>query len=263
MENPQRIRERMLLKAGVSEMSAGGKKPIGLDSGRALREQQEIESDRFKTTQRQLDAFYMQVAALTVAIGMEMKTVDPVAVPGKGSFANLDLKKDVGSLKDSEFVLRCYSTSSLPKEPSAKLQTVQEYIQAGIYSLRQGRKLLDTPDLEAAEALGNAQENLITKTLEDIAYEDEYAPPEPTDDLKLAKEMVIDFIQYMRLQGLEESKLNQLRSWNQQLDALIAKTVMAPAPVDPMAAPAEGQPQANPEAAPTSNMIPNAPAAAA
>lgn len=257
LENPQRIRERMYQKAGVSEMSAGGKKPAGLDSGRALREQQDIETDRFKTTQRQLDSFYMQIAALDVAIAMEMDTVDVVQVPSKGAFENLNLKKDVGSLKNSEFVLRCYSTSSLPKEPSAKLETVQEYIQAGIYSLRQGRKLLDSPDLEAAEALGNAQENLITKTLEDIAYEDEYAPPEPTDDLKLAKEMVIDFIQYMRLQGLEEAKLNQLRNWNSQLDVLIGKTMAMPAPVDPAA------PQAAPEAPPTSNMIPNAPMGAA
>lgn len=258
MENPQRIRERMYQKAGISEMSAGGKKPAGLDSGRALREQQDIESDRFKTTQRQLDSFYMQVAALDIAIAMEMKTVDTVQVPSKGSFEKLDLKNDVGSLKDSEWVLRCYSTSSLPKEPSAKLQTVQEYIQAGIYSLRQGRKLLDTPDLEAAEALGNAQENIITKTLEDIAYEGEYAPPEPTDDLKMAKEMVIDFIQYMRLQDLDEERLNLLRTWSTQLDALITKT-MPPAQVMP----AGNQPQAAPEAPPTSDMLPNAPGAVA
>ncbi len=260
LENPQRIRERMYSRAGISEMSAGGKKPMGLDSGRALREQQDIESDRFKTTQRQLDAFYMQISALDVAIAMEMDSVDPVRVPGRGGFENLDLKADVGSLKDSEFVLRCYSTSSLPKEPSAKLQTVTEYMQAGIYSLRQGRKLLDTPDLEAAEALGNAQENLLTKVLEDIAYEDEYAPPEPTDDLKLAKEMIIEFIQYMRLNGLEESKLNQLRNWNTQLDALVEKTMVQPAPVNPAMGAA---PQAAPEAPPTSAMLPNAPQQAA
>lgn len=258
LENPQRIRERMYQKAGISEMSAGGKKPAGLDSGRALREQQDIETDRFKTTQRALDAFYMDIAALDVAIAMEMDSVDVVRVPTPGAFQNIDLKKDVGTLKNSEFILRCYSASSLPKEPSARLQTVQEYIQAGIYTLRQGRKLLEAPDLEAAEALGNAQENIITKTLEDIAYEDEYAPPEPTDDLKLAKEMVVEFIQYMRLQGLEEEKLNQLRNWNSQVDTLIAKTMTQPAPMDPAT-----QPQAAPEAPPQSDMIPNAPSAAA
>ncbi len=43
-ENTQRILERMYRKSGVSEMSSSGHKPAGLNSGRALRESQDIES---------------------------------------------------------------------------------------------------------------------------------------------------------------------------------------------------------------------------
>ncbi len=253
-ENPVRIRARMYERAGVSEMSAGGRKPAGLDSGRALREAQDIESDRFKTTARYKDAFYLDIAALDVAIAMTMKKVDSVRVPGRGRFETIDLRKDVGSLKDSEFVLQCFPVSRLPKDPAGRLATIQEYIQAGFITQRQGRRALDFPDLDTIESLANAQEDIISQTLDDIVFEGEYAPPEPTDDLKMAKEMVIEYIQRLRIQDLESEKLNLLRSWNQQVDALIAKTMVSPAPMA-MA----GQPQAAPEAPPTSDMIPNAP----
>ena len=255
-ENPARIIERMHNRAGVSEMSAGGKKPIGLDSGRALREQQDIESDRFKTTQRYNDSLYLQISALDVAIGMDMAKVDKVRVPGKGKFDSVDLKKDVGSLKDSEFILQCFPVSRLPKDPSGRLETIQEYVQAGFITQRQARRALDFPDLDTIESLANAQEDIISQTLDDIAFDGEYEPPEPTDDLKMAKEMVIEYIQRMRIQGLESEKLSLLRDWNQQVDALIAKTMVAPVPMAPA-----GQPQAAPEAPQQSDMIPNAPAA--
>ena len=254
LENPARIRARMFDKAGVSEMSAGGRKPAGLDSGRALREAQDIESDRFKTTARYKDTFYLDIAALDVAIAMTMDKVDRVRVPGKGRFEEINLKKDIGSLKDSEFVLQCFPVSRLPKDPAGRLSTIQEYIQAGFITQRQGRRALDFPDLDSVESLANAQEDIVSQTLDDIVYDGEYAPPEPTDDLKMAKEMVIEYIQRLRIQGLESEKLNMLRNWNQQVDALIGKTMTmpAPAPVDGMGAPAV------PEAPETSDMLPNA-----
>jgi hypothetical protein len=258
MENPQRIRERMHAKAGVSELSAAGIKPVGIDSGRGLRELQEQQSDRFKFAQNQNSAFYVEIAAITVALAMAEESLDKVRVPGKGSFAEIDLREDVGTLKDSEFVLQCFPTSRLPKDPAGRLETIQEYMQAGFMTQRQARRALDFPDLDTLESLANAQEDIISQTLDDIVFEGDYAPPEPTDDLKMAKEMVIEYIQRMRIQGLEEEKLTLLRTWNQQVDALIAQTMVAPAPVDPSA-----QPQANPEAAPTSDMLPNAPQAAA
>ncbi len=259
LDNPRLIRERMFSKAGVSELSAAGKKPVGIDSGRGLREMEEQQSDRFKFAQNQNSAFYIEIAAITVALAMAEKKMAPVRVPGKGSFAEIDLAKDVGSLKDSEFVLQCFPTSRLPKDPAGRLETIQEYVQAGFMTQRQARRALDFPDLDTLESLANAQEDIISQTLDDIVFDGEYEPPEPTDDLKMAKEMVIEYIQRMRLQELESEKLNMLRDWNTQVDAFIAKTMQAPAPM----APAEGRPQANPEAAPTNELIPNAPQMAA
>ncbi len=258
LDHPQRIRERMFQKEGASELSASGKKPAGLDSGRALREQQDIESERFKTTQRYNNQFYLDITKLDVALSRTISKPSVVRAPGRGAFVPIDFKKDIGDLKDSEFILQCFPVSRLPKDPAGRLETIQEYVQAGFITQRQARRALDFPDLDTIESLANAQEDILSQVLDDIVYEGEYAPPEPTDDLKMAKEMVIEYVQRLRIQDLEEERLNMLRTWNTQVDALIAKTMAQPAPMDPAAAP-----QATPEAPPTSDMIPNAPQQAA
>lgn len=260
-ENIGRIIERMERKAGVNELSISGKKPVGIESGRGLRELEEQQSDRFKTTQRQYDSAHLQLAEITVALSIEAAAagrLEAVRVPGKQSFDSIDFSKDLKGLKRSEFTLHCYSVSRLPKDPAGRLQTIIEHVQAGIMSLRQGRKLLDFPDLEAFETLADAQENIISKTLDAIVDEGDYAPPEPTDDLTLAQEMVIEYLQHYRALDLEEDRLNLLRQWNLQVQELTVQALPPPMPGAGM-----GTPQAVPQAPPQSDLLPNAPMQAA
>lgn len=254
MEHTQSIIDRMYLRAGVSELSAGGKKPQGLNSGAAQREFEDIQSDRFRTIQRYNDNLYLELAKMDVAIAREMDKTTSVRVPGRMGFSEMNFRKDIGDIRDSEFVLQCFPVSRLPKDPSGRLQTITEYIQAGFITQRQGRRALDFPDIDSIESLANAQEDILTKVLDDIIDEGKYAPPEPTDDLKAAKEMVLEYIQRYRLLELEDDKLSQLRNWNVQVDALIKRTLPPP-----MAMPAGGTPQARPEQLPTNPMVPNTP----
>lgn len=262
-ENPNRIIERMYRKAGVSEMSASAKKPPGLDAGVAIREFEDIESERHKTTQRQYDSAHLQLAEITVALSIEAAEqgrLEAVRVPGKQSFDEVDFKKDLKGLKRSEFTMHCYSVSRLPKDPAGRLQTITEHIQAGIISIRQGRKLLDFPDLEAFESLADAMETIIQKTLDGIVDGDEYAPPEPNWDLSLCKEMALEYLAHYRALDLEEERMDKLRSWNLQVDEEMALALPA---AMPGAAPGMGPPQAAPMAPPQSELIPNAPGMAA
>ncbi len=255
-ENVNRIIERMYRKAGVSEMSASAKKPQGLNAGVAIREFEDIESDRHRTVQRQNDNLYLATCALTIAISQELAAagdLKPVRVPGRQNFDELDFKRDIGNLKESEFVMQCFPVSRLPRDPSGRLQTIQEYIQAGFMTPRQGRRALDFPDLEAVESLANAQEDVLTMVLDDIVDKGEYAPPEPTDDLQMAKEMVVEVIQRMRTLDLEPERMDLLRNWNSQVDMM---QQLAMPPPSPIAAPGQpGTPQARPMPAPQSDLL--------
>lgn len=261
-QNTNTIIERMYRKAGVSEMSAASKKPAGLNSGAAIREAQDVESDRHRTTQRANDQFYLDIAALDIAMAGELPAGNKVRVPNKVGFDVVDFKKDIGTLKDSEFVMQCFPVSKLPRDPAGRLATIQEYIQAGFITPRQGRRALDFADLDSIESLANAQEDMICKVLDAMVDDGEYSPPEPTDDLQLASEMVIEYIQRYRALDLEEEKLELLRTFNVQIQMLMDRAAAAamPPPSAP-GAPDAANPQAVAAPPPVSQLLPNAPAA--
>lgn len=263
-ENVNRIIERIYRGEGVSELTASSKKPEGLDSGAAIREYEDIESDRFRSISRQNDNLYLDICKLDVLVAQELaegKHGPKVRVPSKRAFEEIDWKRDIGNLKDSEYVLQCFPISRLPRDPAGRLQTIQEYIQAGFMTPRQGRRALDFPDLDTIESLANAQEDLVTKILDDIIDSGEYRPPEPTDDLSLDKELVVEYIQRYRLLELEDDKMAMLRAWSSQVDAFQSQAEAAMAP--PPGMPAGGTPQAVPTPPPVSQLLPNAPQKAA
>ena len=236
--------------AGVSQLAAKSAKPAGLNSGKAIREFNDTESDRFRTIQRHNDNLYLQLAHLIVLVSKEMGSeLRPVSVPRSRNTEIIDWKKQIGDVDTDSFVLQCFPVSRLPKDPAGRLQTIQEYIQAGFMTPREGRRALDFPDLESIESLANAQEDILCKTLDAIADEGEYATPEPTDDLILAKKMVLEYIQRGRANGLEESRLDLLRRWSEQV-SVMQQQVAAEAQ-------AMMQPPAVPMPPPVSDLLPN------
>lgn len=262
-QNAERLIERMRDLSGVSKMQTTGTKPPGELSGKALRTLEDVSSDRHRAIQRAYDAFYMQMAALDICLANEMAEAGdfkPVRVPGKASFRLIDWKKDIGSVQSDEFVMRCFPVSALTGTPEENLQTIQEYVQAGFMSPREARRALDFPDLQSVESLANAQEDIIDKTLGAMVDDGVYAPPEPTDDLQMAKEMCLEYIQKYRCLGLEEEKLDMLRTYNSQIDAMTAKAAEIQASQQ-IAVQGAGAPQAVPAAPPVSQLLPNAPTA--
>lgn len=237
--------------AGVSMLSAQSQKPQGLNSGKALREYNDIESDRFMTIGQNYEHFFLDLARLTIECAKEIYEEEgeySVRVPEKKYISRVDWE-DV-DLEEDDYVMKMYPVSSLPKEPSGRLQTIQEYIQAGMLSPRSGQRLLDYPDLEQVEDLKTANEDYLTMILDKMEEDALYTAPEGTDDLTLAKELVLEYIARGKLNGVEEEKLALFRQFNDDIEEL--KQAAMPPPAAPM-----GAPQANPMATPQSDLVPN------
>lgn len=274
----QNLKNAGFEQLGVSQLSASAKKPDGLNSGKALREYNDIESDRFMTIGQSYERFFLELARLTVDCAKDIYEREgnyEVKVPGKKFIETIDWKEI--DLEEDEYYLKIFPVSSLPNDPSGRLQTVQEYVQAGFITPRTARRLLDFPDLEAVEDLESAKEDYLHKILEkmvDADLEDEkadineiYTAPEIAyDDLQLAHELALEYYQQGKLNGMPEANLQLLRDFMSQLQAPLPGAPQPGAPTPPQGMPPQGgpgmQPQAAPMATPQSDLIPNVPGAA-
>lgn len=252
---------------GVSQLQAAALKPEGVDSGKGLREVDNIADDRFLFFGQQVEKF-----VLSIYRQMIDRAKDIYARKGKFQvvfptttfletidWADIDLKRD-------EFVLRAYPTSSLPDEPAERLSTIQEWMQGGLVSPRAGRRLMAMPDIEMSDKLANAAEDLLHKVFEAMCNDEEYRSPEPTWDLALAGQLYVSYINYAELNNAPDSVMRDLRQFKVQLDDLngvAAQAVQgqqAIAQLGQMQAQAQqqaAQPMANAQPTPTSPLVQN------
>jgi hypothetical protein len=241
-------------QAGVSQLQASAEKPKGLDSGEAIRTYSDISTDRLATISKRYDDFFIDVAYqiidLAVEIAKEEGSYDTV-FPDRDGAREVSLP-DVKSLTDNPFIIQCFNQSSLPKDPAGRMAKVGEMVQAGMISIKEGRRLLDYPDLAQVEKLANAGEERIYQILDEIIEDGKYCPPDPFLDLQLASDTVVSYYNLYSMKKLEEERCEMLRNFFSQVQALKTEA-MAPQPQ--MQAP--NPPQAQPQALPTSPLVPN------
>jgi len=253
-----RLIERAYQQCGVSAMQASAQKPAGLNSGEAIRSYDDISTDRFAALSRKYDNIFIDLTYLMTdeAMDIAIETGSYQTIyPNKDGTKQIDLP-EMDLIKDP-FVVQVFNQSSLPKDPAGRMQKITEMVQAGMISIKEGRRLLDYPDLDQVEKLANASEERIFQVLDKIVEDGEYTPPDPFMDIGLANDLCVQYYNLYVAAKLEEDKAQMLRDFYSQLQALKA----AAQPPAPQGAP--GAPQANPEAAPTSPLLPNAPGAGA
>jgi hypothetical protein len=258
----QRLIEYGYQQSGVSMMQASSTKPQGLDSGEAIRSYNDIASDRFATLAKRYDDFFVDLAYLIIDTAKDVAESEgkySTIYPNKDGTKEIDLPK--ASLLEDPFVIQCFTMSSLPRDPAGRMQKIIEMMQANMISVKEGRRLLDFPDLSQVEKLANAAEERIYQILDAIVEEGEFTAPDTFMDLMLAKERVVQYINLYEGAKLEEERMQLLRDFFTQVNDLITQ---AQAPAAPMSAPVAGDPAtlaasnglAVPEAPPTSDMIP-------
>lgn len=258
----QRLIDYGFRQSGVSALDAGAQKPAGLNSGEAIRSYDDISNDRFAALSRRYDNFFVDLAYQIIDLAKDIAERDgayQTVYPNKNGAKELDLP--AVSILKNPFVIQCFNMSSLPRDPAGRLAKITEMIQAGMITIKEGRRLLDYPDIEQVEKLANASEERIFKILDEIVEgtpkgsdeEFEYTPPDAFMDLELAKELVVQYINLYGATNLEESKMDMFRTfYTQILDLMQAATPPMPAqsPMDAQA------PQAQAAQPPVSPLIP-------
>lgn len=241
-------------QCGVSAMQASSQKPQGLDSGEAIRSFDDISTDRFAELSRKYDNVFIDLAYLVVDIAMDIAKETgkyQTVYPNKNGTKEIDLP-NITMLQDP-FVIQCFNSSSLPRDPAGRMQKVTEMIQSGMLSLKEGRRLIDYPDLQQMEKLQNASEERIFQYLDAIIEDGKWNSPDIFMDIDLAIELTVQYVNLYTSAKLEERKAQMLRDFFVQ-----ANTIKQAAQPPPMAiAPPPNTPQATPQPLPQSPMVSN------
>lgn len=247
----QRLVDYAYQQSGISALAAASQKPQGLDSGAALREYDDLQSDRFAALNRRYDNIFIDLSYQIIYKAMEIAERDgkyQTVYPNKDGTREIDLPA-AEKLKDT-FVIQCFDASNLPRDPAGRMQKVVEMMQSGMIDVKEGRRLLDYPDLQQNEKLDNASEERILQVLDKIVEDGSYSPPDPFMDLTLALKLSRDYYNLYVPAKLSEERAEMIRTFNSQVVAL-QQAATPPAP-----SAAGTQPQAVPEPLPTSPMLP-------
>lgn len=238
---------------GISLMQATSQKPQGLDSGAAQRAYDDIAVDRMYTVSKKYSNLYIQLAYKITDVAMDIAKRDgkyQTIYPNKDGTKEIDLP--AMKFLNDPFVIQCFDESSLPRDPAGRVATVIEWVQSGMVTLKEGRRLMRVPmDLEQNEKLSNASEERIFKYLDEIVESGKWNPPDPFMDLALAEELTVQYYNLYVAAKLEEKKAQMLRDFFTQIQTLKAAAMPAPMAGAPLT------PPANPMPTPTSPMIPN------
>ena len=234
-------------------MQATSQKPQGLDSGAAQRAYDDISVDRMYTVSKKYSQMFIDLAYKITDVAMDIANRDgkyQTIYPNKDGTKEIDLPA-MKFLKDP-FVIQCFDESSLPRDPAGRTATVIEWVQSGMVTIKEGRRLMRAPmDLEQNEKLTNASEERIFQYLDEIVENGNWNPPDSFMDLSLAEELCVQYYNLYVAAKLEERKAQMLRDFFTQIQTLKASAMPAtPAAAAPPA-------PANPTATPTSEMLPN------
>lgn len=254
----ERLKDFSYQQLGVSQMAAASKKPAGLNSGEAIRSYDELQDDRFASLEKRYRQLYIDLAYQITDKAREIALRDgkyQTVYPDKYGTAAIDLPASK-LMEDDPFVIQCFDTSSLPRDPAGRAQRITEFMQAGILSLSEGRRLIDFPDLEQTDRLARAAEERCYSVLDGIVFDGKYQAPDPFLDIAFCEKCIVDYYNWYEPRGLEEDKLQMLRDWQAQVMELKQAAQTAAAPPMPTAGAPTAAPMAQPEAAPVSPMLP-------
>lgn len=252
----QRLVEYAYQQSGVSALAATSQKPAGLNSGEAIRNYDDLQSDRFAALVKRYDNMYVDLAYQITGLAKEIADRDgkyQTVYPNKNGTKQIDLP--AADLLDDTFVIQCFDASSLPRDPAGRLQKVTEMAQSGMISMQEARRLLDYPDLEQVDKLANSSEERILQALDQIVEEGKYTPADPFMDIALAEQLVTQYYNLYVPAKLEEERAQMLRDFFSQIQGLKAAAVPPPQP------PAGQAPMAVPQGRPQSDVLPIAPEA--
>lgn len=166
------LKETAYEMVGISQLSAQSKKPSGLNSGIALQTVEDVESERFEEQLNQVIRCYVEIAKTCLRVFPKEETILP-DTPNR-----LDVRwRDIVD-EEKKMQIQFSAADSLSKDPSTKLQQLQQLAQFGVIPQERIAQFMELPDLEGGYSLSNNAINAVLSVIRDCIESDNYEIPD-------------------------------------------------------------------------------------
>ena len=167
----QQLKETAYEMVGISQLSAQSKKPTGLNSGVALQTMEDVESDRFEEQLSQVIRCYVELAKTCLRVFPKDETILP-DTPNRVAIKWSDIVNE-----EKKMQIQFSAADSLSKDPSVKLQQLQQLASVGVIPQERIAQFMELPDLEGGYSLSNNAINAVLSTIRDCLENDNFEVP--------------------------------------------------------------------------------------
>lgn len=226
--------------SGIPDMAARSLKPVGLDSGAALREWTDIQASRLTTQKAEIERLKICAARIIVALAKDLygRGQDTAAYWNSRNLAK-KIKWSEVDLEEDMYVLRIEPASAMSRTPAGMRQLATELAATGALQPEEILRLWGIPDVERALDVATAAIEDIEAEIEEL-YDGIWRPPEPFMDLQMGITRVQSSYLLARRAGAPQKILDLLMMWMVRADQILSQgKAQAPAQVGMAALPVQ------------------------
>ena len=211
------IVQKMYEMSGVSQLSASSRLPAGIDgaSARALREYNDIQTERFALLAQEWEDAHESLAELVIKEINSNGKFPVKCFDREGQLETIDFV-DLG-LDIDNITVGIFPVSALPSTPEAKLATLNEWVTSGLIDKKDMMDLMDAPDLDAFSVIENAPKRAVDRIINSILDDQIYIPPEDLMDLDYLKKQSVLYYNKM----LESGKVDKHGAYDKLTNVIL------------------------------------------
>jgi hypothetical protein len=237
----ERLSELSRTNSGISDMHASGRMPARLETGAAVRESNDVASERFSIPEKALERWYLD--CIEVVLMLCKRNADQKLPTPDIGFSFQHVKKRIKwsevDLKDVTYQLQ--AAPQLSRTLAGRMDIIATWQSSGLITPEQARHLIRHPDIDDAMSEIDSYLEYLDRVAE-LLLDGDYVAPDPRGELQqlgLSK-LVGKYFEALN-DGASEQGLECLRTHLDQMAFLIAKA-QAPPPGAPPPVGPDGQP---------------------
>ena len=200
MQTVEQLKNDAYELVGISKLTAQSKKPAGLDSGKALKTMNDIESERFEVQMKQVIRAYTDLTRLII----KSENPEEFILPAD----NKRFPITWGQIQEqyTNMSIQFSNLDYLSNDPSERSKQINDLVASGIISRSHAARYFDSVDLEASYSFANNSLNAVEAVIDQAIVNNDFTIPEYIPLDLLCQEIVNTMLSLKAVENEENVK---------------------------------------------------------